>query len=343
MAGTDRTATSTVTLYEVLQRAPHQFDFFQALRRLECANRDRPRIGAAPRPVDEPVRFTQDPQLTFAGSTLASFLPGADRRTWRLAVNFFGLLGPNGPLPLHLTEYARDRVHHAGDRTLARFLDIFQHRLVALFYRARSMAEPTAQFDRPETDRFALYVGALCGFGSPALRQRDAMPDHSKLHFAGRLGAQVRNAEGLEALLAALLAIPARVDEFVVHWMTLPEDCRCRLGTSPTTGKLGESALLGDRVWDCQHKFRVVLGPLGRNEYEDVLPAGKVLPTVIAIVRNYIGDELAWDLRLVLERSQVFPVELGRSGRLGWTTWIGTYPADRNADDLTLDPERVVA
>ena len=343
MAGADRTATSAVMLYEVLQRAPHQFDFFQALRRLECAHRDRPRLGTAPRPVDEAVRFTQDPHLIFASSTLASFQPGGGSRLWRLAVNFFGLLGPNGPLPLHLTEYARDRVRHAGDRTLVRFLDIFHHRMVTLFYRARSMVEPTAQFDRPETDRFAMYVGALCGYGSPALRERDAMPDHAKLHFAGRLGAEVRNAEGLQALLSSLLSIPARVEEFVGHWMTLPDDCRCRLGHSRATGTLGESVLLGDRVWDCQHKFRVVLGPLDRNEYEDVLPAGKVLPTVVAIVRNYVGDELVWDLKLVLARAQVSPVELGRSGRLGWTTWIGNYPADRHADDLTLDPERVVA
>jgi type VI secretion system protein ImpH len=324
-------------------RAPHNYDFFQALRRLECEHRDRPRIGAGLRPGDDSVRFSQEPSLNFSGATLASFAPGANGRPWRLAVNFFGLLGPNGPLPLHLTEYTRDRVHHAGDRTLVRFFDIFHHRLLALFYRARAMAEPTVQFDRPDTDRFALYVGALCGVGSPALRERDEMPDFSKLHFAGRLALQVRNAEGLQALLSSLLGVPAQVDEFVGHWMSLPVDCRCQLGKSPTTGTLGASALLGDRVWDYQYKFRVVLGPLGRDVYEEFLPAGGILPRVVAIIRNYIGDELAWDLRLVLERSQVSPVELGRSGRLGWTTWIGKYPADRDADDLTLDPERVVA
>lgn len=336
MAGEDRAQSPTVTLYDQLQRAPHLFDYFQALRRLECAHRDQPRIGAALRPIDEPVRLCQEAYLTFAGSALANFTAGKNGRPWRLAVNFFGMLGPNGPLPLHLTEYIRDRLQHHGDRTLGRFLDVFHHRLLTLFYRARSMAEPTAQFDRPETDRFAVYVGALCGRGSPALQSRDAMPDFSKLHFAGLLGSQARNAEGLQALLASLLGIPARVDEFVGHWMSLPDDCRWQSGKSPTTGTLGVSALLGDRVWDCQYKFRVVLGPLRREQYERYLPAGSLLPKVVAIVRNYIGDELAWDLRLVLEREAVGTMELGKSGRLGWTTWVSSRPPKADAADLTL-------
>jgi len=330
-------------LYELLARAPHQFDFFQALRRLECANRDRPRIGAGLRPADDPVRLGQLASLTFSGATLAAFEPGVGGRPWRLSVSFFGLTGPNGPLPLHLTEYARDRVQHAGDHTLVRFFDVFHHRLLTLFYRSRAMAEPTIQFDRPETDRFALYVGSLCGLGSPALRERDAMPDFAKLHFAGRLAPQARNAAGLEAMLTALLGVPARVDEFVGHWMSLPVDCRCQLGKSPTTGTLGVSALIGDRVWDYQYKFRVVLGPLGRDDYEEFLPAGEILPRVVAIIRNYIGDELAWDLRLILKRQAVKTVELGKSGRLGWTTWLCTRTPPSDAADLTLSPGETAA
>jgi len=332
-----------VILYELLASAPHQFDFFQALRRLECAHRDRPRIGAGLRPLDDAVRLAQVPSLTFSGSTLAAFAPGKEGRPWRLAVNFFGLLGPNGPLPLHLTEYTRDRVQHAGDRTLVHFLDVFHHRLLTLFYRARAMAEPTAQYDRSETDRFAVYVGALCGLGSPALRNRDALPDHAKLHFAGRLAPQVKNAEGLQAMLTELLGVPAQVDEFVGHWMSLPVDCRCQLGKSPTTGTLGASALIGDRVWDYQYKFRVVLGPLGREDYEEFLPDGEILPRVVAIIRNYIGDELAWDLRLVLKRQAVRSVELGRFGRLGWTTWLSTRTPKSDAADLTLSPNDTAA
>src|SRR6478609_2460492 len=72
----------------------------------------------------------------------------------RLYVTFGGMFGPQGPLPLHLTEYARDRIINSADPTFARFLDIFHHRMLSLVYRAWADAQPTVQFDRPESDRF---------------------------------------------------------------------------------------------------------------------------------------------------------------------------------------------
>src|SRR5262249_49844498 len=149
--------------------------------------RDKPRLGESLRPAEDAVRFCQDASLAFANCTLPSFSPGTNGRPWRLATNFLGFLGPNGPLPVHLTEFARDRVRNAGDPTFVRFLDVFVHRLVSLFYRARSMSEPVFQHDRPESNRFGLYVGALCGLGPSPLRERDALPDNAKFHFAGHL------------------------------------------------------------------------------------------------------------------------------------------------------------
>jgi predicted component of type VI protein secretion system len=32
-------------------------------------------------------------------------------------------------------------------------------------------------------------------------------------------------------------------------------------------------------------------------------------------------------------------VQIGRAGRLGWTTWLKTKPFERDADDLILHPE----
>ena len=70
----------------------------------------------------------------------------------RLQVRLFGLFGPNGPLPLHLTEYARERLRLAGDPTFARFCDIFHHRFLALFYRAWAQAQPHVNRDRPKDE-----------------------------------------------------------------------------------------------------------------------------------------------------------------------------------------------
>jgi type VI secretion system protein ImpH len=346
MADDDRPAPDAVSapvedrrgaFLAALAAAPEAFDFYQALRRIEALYADSPRLGTAPRPAQEPVRLGQEPSLAFAPATLAAFEPATAARPARLVSRFFGLFGPNGPLPLHLTEYAYERRHNLHDPTIARFADLFHHRMLSLFYRAWAAAQPTVAYDRPQRDSFAVYVGALFGLGTAEMRDRDAMPDLAKLHFAGRLAAQARNAEGLQALISAFFTVPVRIEEFVGEWLTLPADARCLLGRSRETGGLGTTATVGGRVWSAHHKFRIVVGPMRFAEYERLLPGGDSLARLTAIVRNYAGDELSWDVNLVLREDEVPALSLGRQGRLGWTTWLGRRTG-RDLDDLKLRP-----
>ncbi len=315
MADADRTTADSVDslptspeLAELLARLaaePWEFGFFQAMRRLEAFYRDRPRLGRSARPAQDAVRLAQEPSVVFAPSTLASWEPEAEGRPARLLVHFFGLFGPDGPLPLHLTEYARDRRRNFRDPSFQRFADIFHHRALSLFWRAWADARPTVSFDRPEQDRFATYVGALIGLGMDSLRHRDAMPDLTKLHFAGHLANQTRHAEGLGAILSAFFSVPVRIECFIGVWLTLQETDRTALGTSPGTAALGQTALMGGRVWSRQHKFRVVFGPLSLADYQRLLPGGSSFHKLIPIVRNYAGDTLIWDVNLVLKAREV--------------------------------------
>jgi type VI secretion system protein ImpH len=329
-------------LWRTLQAEPYRYDFFQVLRRIEALFPEKPRIGAALRPVDEPIRLAQEPSLSFAPATLSSFRPpDASSAYGRMEVRFFGLLGPNGPLPLHLTEYARERQMHSGDRTFARFLDVFHHRFLSMFYRAWAQAQPTVSLDRPHADRFAGYAGSLVGLGMPGVLKRDAVPDHAKLFYAGVLSRHVRNADGLSALLSGFFRIPVRIEQFVGHWLTLPVHDRTRLGAK--AGSLDGGAMLGSRVWDRQHKFRIWIGPLALAQYESFLPGGSALAKVVAWVRHYVNFELDWDLALVLLRAEVPQTRLGAYGRLGWTTWLGRRErGERDADDLRLNPEALL-
>lgn len=320
-----------------LAAAPWEFGFYQAMRRLEALYRDRPRLGASVRPAQDAIRLAQEPSVVFAPATLAGWEPGTNDRPARLLVHFFGLFGPDGPLPLHLTEYARDRRRNQRDPTFQRFADIFHHRALSLFYRAWANAQPTVSFDRPENDRFALYLGALIGLGMDSLRDRDAMPDLTKLHFAGHLACQTRHAEGLAAILSAFFHMEVRIECFIGAWLVLPADDCTRLAASPATGTLGGTALLGGRVWSRQHKFRVVFGPLSLADYLRLLPGGASFRRLIPIVRNYAGDTLVWDVNLILRRDAVPPARLGQQGRLGWTTWLTPRRKPDDAADLFLD------
>jgi len=251
------------------------------------------------------------------------------------------LLGPNGPLPLHLTEFARQRILHYRDRTFARFLDIFHHRFLLLFYRAWAQAQPTVSFDRPREDRFKTYLGALVGLGSTGARDRDPVVDFVKLHFAGLLARQVRNADGLTQILSAYFRVPVRVEPFVGHWMPLPESERTRLGGR--WARLGRDAIVGSSVWDRQHKIRLHVGPLSRAEYEDFLPGRAAAERLVSWLRFYFTFEFAWDVRLILSCTEVPCMQLGaqpaRPARLGWTSWLGNRGAESDAGELVLDLE----
>ena len=338
MARPARNTADAVALENALRDHPEAFDFFEAARRLECAFPEQPRLGQSAKASDDFVRLCQTPSLEFAPKMIDRYQPGSDDRPARLHGLFFGLFGPNAPLPLHLTEYAMDRQLNAKDSTIIGFANIFHHRMMSLFYRAWADSQPTVQLDRPDEDRFRLYMGAMVGLATPHLGDCDALPDQFKRFFAGRLLQQARNAEGLKGMLERFFRIPVSIVEFVAEWMRLPPTSHLRLGSSSEVAALGLTAVVGEYVWGSQQRFRLRLGPLSRDEFNNFLPGGLALRQLVATVKTYIGEEKAWDVQLVLKRADIPATCLGQSGRMGLSTWMGQPQRDTDADDVLLKP-----
>lgn len=336
MASEDRSKTYSLT--HQLAEAPYKFDFFQAVRRIECTRPDLPRVGQSQRIKEDSLRFCQEVSLAFAPSTIARYVFSSGVRPPRLYVYFLGLLGPNGPMPLHMTDFVRERIKHHQDHTLARFLDIFHHRLISMFYRAWACNQITVSFDRRRDDRFAVYLGSLFGIGMSSCRNRDAVPDIAKLHYSGRLACAARHPEGLRAIASDYFGFPAEIEEFVGEWIGLPPQYCCRLGDSRESGVVGSTVIVGSRVWQCQHKFRLTFGPMRLRDYIRMLPGGESLHRLVAWVRNYVGDEFSWDVRLILKSREVPQLHLGTTAQLGWTTWLSSRPFEQDVDDLVLRP-----
>jgi len=323
------------------------FDYFALMRRLECLAPEAPRWGRALRPAAEPVRVGQEPSLSFAPAALSRFLPAGAHRPPMLRQHFIGYIGPNGPLPMHLSDFIRERALNHGDQTWLAFLDTFSHRFALHFYRAWAQARPVTGMDRPDEDIFRRQIGAFVGVGGAARQGRDEIPDDARLHFAGRLARRVHNVEGVEAVVGRYFGVPARLERWVGHWMRLPGDELTGLGAaagSEAARALGRGAVLGRQVWDRQHKVRLHLGPLTLVQYRDFLPIGRARPALQSWMRQLLGDELEWDAQLVLRREEVPPTRLGtqqagRGGnapRLGWVSWLGGHPRARDAADLRL-------
>ncbi|MEP5630833.1 MAG: type VI secretion system baseplate subunit TssG [Tateyamaria sp.] len=331
----NRSGADSLTHLERLAKDPEKHHFFHALRVLEAAYPEKARIGEARRPREDMVRFGQEADLRFPPSTIASFTPPKGKKPGRLINRFFGLFGPNGPLPLHLTEFAADRIRHHRDPTLVSFADMVTHRLTTLFYRAWRSGQPAPSFDRGKNDGIARKVAAIGGYHADKMRDKDAMPDLAKRHFAGLLAQGPRNAEGLQSILQSFFDTKVEVIEFVGCWLELEPDDRWQMGMAT---QLGRTASIGNRVWTRSAKFRLRIGPLSYEEYQRLLPGTGSLERMRSIVRNYVGDALDFDVNLVLRADEVPQPKLGDTFRLGQTSWIGNKTRKDDADELFLEP-----
>lgn len=313
-----------------LRRHAQSFCFFQALRDIETVADGLPRLGHALSPAQEAVRVSQLPNLEFAPNTIDSS-HSAPSGTMHISQRFFGMLGPSGALPLHVTELVRNRTRHAHDPTLQAFLNLFHHRMALLFYRAWSGSRPAIQRDRPWQDRYSVYAGAMAGFGLRNARNRDRFVDESKWFYAGRFASLRRNAEGLEAIVAGTVQAPVTLKPFQLRQLPLADSDRTRLGRQ--AHGLGSQSVLGRSVPDRQSTFELRIGPLTYQRFDSLLPGGPRRKALEAMVRNYVGLGATARLRLVLQRQQVPKPQLGRLGQLGRNVWVHSQSLSKDSEN----------
>ncbi|WP_322082373.1 type VI secretion system baseplate subunit TssG [Burkholderia sp. BCC1972] len=323
-----------------LRAAPHGYDLFQALRWLDALSPGRPPLGRATRPRDEPVRLGQQPSLAFAASMLAGVHDEGGTMPPRIAIHGFGLFGPNGPLPTHLTEYAYERAAQHDDPTFAAFADVFHHRLILLFYRAWADAQPTVSLDRPGRARFDGYVASLIGRAAHgdqpnAPADADTLAPHARYFHAGHLVRHTRNPEGLVQILRRHFGVDARIVEHVPQWVAIERSQRCTIRATRPTLRVGAVAL-GIAVRDAQSRFRIVLGPLSLDAYRRFLPGGPHARQLAQWVREYVGIEFDWDVQLELAADAVPALALGEPQGIGRTAWLGQRLEPGPARDLVV-------
>ena len=317
-AAMSRVPQIAASLLRELEAEPWRFDYFTVLRHLERFHEHLPRIGDSASLRDELVLLGQDPFMEFPASNLARVEQSEDKPL-KVFVKYMGMLGPQGALPLATTEEAYHYIL-ANDDAFPRFLDIFNHRFIQLFFRAWANSRPIAQHDRPKQDRFLAYIGSAIGIGSEPYRNLDSIPDAAKICFAGLLGAQAKSASRLVGAICGLFEVRAEVDEFVGTRLMLDAGEYTILGRRHNV--LGEDAMLGRGVYSVQDKIRIRIYTRSLAQYARFLPSGDLCEPLADLVYFYNGDQLDWDAELAIPSSAVEPTCLGRFGQLGWTTWM---------------------
>ncbi|MFN3160453.1 MAG: type VI secretion system baseplate subunit TssG [Rubinisphaera brasiliensis] len=346
---------------------------FQAVRLIQLQTlrenepqRRAPQLGSDTSPDNEPLLFAAVAKARFAGTEIESIgmesVGGRSRQRgrYKLETSAIGLTGPSGALPRHYTSLLlmRQKKH---DYAMARFFDLFNHRVTALFYRAWGkhrlpICYESAAVNPRVTDTPTDLLNCLVGQGVPQLRGRAQYPDQTLLMFAGLFSSVRRSAAGLQTILQTVLNAPVEVQQFCPHWLNLEPSERTRLGSGtagrPAHNQLGRSAICGERVFDLQSRFRITIQTRDYREFLSFLPERTKLTCVSELTRRFVGMEFDFDVQVVVPGKDVPVARLGTAAmqttgtnkrveqseppRLGRNAWLRSDPMAGRVGDAVF-------
>jgi type VI secretion system protein ImpH len=326
-----------MTLLDDIALDPYKHNFYSVLRELERQGFNKPRIGDSETLADDVITLSQDPYTAFPSSNIVA-VGQSPRGTPRLSVRFLGMFGPQGALPLHMTETSEIWSNHR-DPSFARFVDIFSTRFLQLFYRAWADARSLAQFERPQADRFQVFLGSFSGIGTPGFRDADIGKQVSKLPFSGLVNSHVKGASRLEQLIRGLFHIEVKVWEWIGSWLELAVSERTSMGLQ--SSRLGVDTFVGKRVYSINERIRIRIQCRDLDEYESFLPGSKQSNDLADLIFYYVGYRQEFEIELGIERKSAPSLMLGKSGKLGLTSWLPGIAGIEGPDylyDARFDP-----
>ena len=288
------------------------------------------------------MHFSSNVSVNFPPSDISEITPPSENGApAKMNVNFMGLAGVNGPLPQPYTETILERTWY-GDNAFKDFLDIFNHRLISLLYRVRKIHRLGFEPKYPENTNFAYYLFCLFGLGSKGLRDRMKIKDRSLLYYAAILSQQPHSMTALEHIISDYFKVKVKCVPFCGQWIRIDEDQITKLGETEKNQILGESAVLGNRVWDQESKFEIHIGPLTIEEFLDFLPIGSGFLPLCQIIRFFTGLVFDFDIILLLKGREVPQSRLSLKGntRLGWTSWIWSEGFKTEYGSVRLSPNQ---
>jgi type VI secretion system protein ImpH len=343
MATEERQTDTSVR--ERLYRSFHGFSFFRAVDLLERFSHGAKPLGRTLIPSEEPVRFSVRPGLAFPASDISDLREKPGNAPAEMAVAFMGLLGPSGVLPHWYNELALERAKKR-DTGFAAFLDIFHHRLVTLFYLAWKKHRFPENYLAGAGDRLSGYLLSLAGLGTGGMVGRLGVPREALAFYCGLLSLPTASALGIEAAVEYFTGTRARVEQFIEQEVLLEPGDLTAVGLR--NGLLGVDAVCGDRIRECQSRFRVLLGPVPLGTFRRMLPTGDLLFPIFSFIRYRAGMEFEFDIRIALNKAEVPRGVLGTAScLLGWSSWIAagehTFPDDPHVTFRGVDLARTGA
>jgi type VI secretion system protein ImpH len=319
---------------------PFRFEFFQAVRLLEKIFPERRAVGREATTTEEIVRFRSRVALDFPASEIHELQETggetADAQRLEMFINFMGMIGASGVMPAHYTELAIERKRY-GDTAMWSFMDIFTHRAVSLFFRAWEKYRFPVGYERGADD-FTQFLFDFAGLGTSGLRGRMHLEDESLFPYSGLISQKPHSAIALSNILSDYFGVKAKIEQFFGQWLELDAESITTLGQANSL--LGGNAIVGTRIWGQQSKFRIRLGALSFEKFQDFLPNGAAHKSLKSIVRLMVGLEFDFDVQLVLQAKQVpgtiLTTRAMRRPMLGWTSFLKTKPFKQDDEQVVM-------
>lgn len=291
-----------------LLAAPRRYEFFQAVRLLSQADGERG------------LRYRNRLSLAFPVSDIEN-LTADDAGATRMTPALIGLLGSQGVLPLHYSECLsrHERTQHDGGPRA--FLDLLSQRAVELFYAAWAVHRPDCMTAADGDDGYLALLGALAGM----------LPDHGvRRETVARYAMQLRSRTVSAPLIAGLYAeyfnVRFVVEQLVGYWQALEPAHQARLGAGhggqPENLALGAGVLLGARIYTCDARVRLRIGPLARAAHEDFLPGRSAAMQLQAMLSLHCGAGMTYVVHLIQQGRDVHGARLDGATRLGVDTFL---------------------
>jgi type VI secretion system protein ImpH len=308
------------------QEQGSRYAFFQLLFLLERVYARGTSLGGTGPVAKEMIRLRPDASMGFPASDIAEVLnvPGADGITrTRVSTTFMGLYGVSSPLMNYFIEQIAQAEHQGARQPVRELLDVLHHRVLSLTYRAWTKYRLYVGYRTKGGDAFTRRM--LCAAGIDGFGVHNT-PIHRFLflRYAPMLAWRARTANGLAIALHELFGnLGVKIEQFIGAWTLIEKPYRNRIGQANSV--LGESLTIGRYVFDASSRYKIVLGPLGYDDYLAFLPGGHKRPLmrgVCAVFTRGYYDVLL-ELHVKPDAAPRFQLGSPRASTLKRTAWLG--------------------
>lgn len=294
-------------LIDSLLNAPQRFEFFQAVRLIEHW-----RPGS--------VRFRNRLAMSFPTHQLENI--SSDEGAVRVTPAFMGMLGSQGVLPLHYSERIGRHERSSNDGGPRAFLDVLLHRPLALFYQAWARYRPE------EDDGFLNALTALAGVHP----EHELIERETLAFYAAQIRSRAVSAPLMAGVYSEYFGVPFAVQQLVGELQALPVEDQARLGQA--NASLDDGVMLGERIYRCDARVRLRIGPLSAVQYEDFLPGRDGARKLSAMLDLHCGVGVTYEVCLIQRAEDAQVACLNADSRLGVNARLLSAPPTRDGEEL---------